>query len=227
MKKALCFVLFIFSSSFVTKAQHEYTGGIQTEIKPDFSFNKGWKLNGKITTRTLLFKGSSEESIKGISVFERSELEMIITKKIAQNSGVGFGYLIRDEEGVFKQRLIQQFSTSKKYSNSQLGHRFRFDETFMKEEASIFRFRYRISYERSLGAKSKENSKIYFSISNEYLPTLQNKELALEMRIFPAIGFKLNEKNKLELGIDYRIEELFTSSHKQLYLFNIAWLPSF
>lgn len=210
-----------------TKAQNKYFGGVQTEIKPSLSFDKGWKLNGKITTRTLFFEGFKGKDTQRMPVFERSELEVIMTKETSTNSGFGLGYLIRDEEGVLKQRLIQQFSTSRKYSYSKLGHRFRFDETFMKEENPIFRFRYRISYMQELGAKKKDDSKTYFSISNEYLPTLQDKNMELEMRIMPALGFILNECNKLELGIDYRIEELFTSSHKQLFLFNIAWLPSF
>lgn len=225
--KAFLFVVLFLFFSISVKGQHRYNGGVQTEIKPSFSFDKGWKVNGKITTRTLLFEGIKGEPTQWNSVFERSELEAILTKQVSTNSGLGLGYLIRDEEGVFKQRIIQQFSTSRKYSSSKLGHRFRFDETFMKEESPIFRFRYRISYIHELGAKKKDDSKTYFSISNEYLPTLQNKKMELEMRIMPALGFKLNERNKLELGIDYRIEELFTASHKQLFLFNVAWLPSF
>lgn len=224
MRAFFCIFLLI-GLCFSALAQHSYTGGVQTEIKPTVSFKKDWKLNGKITTRTLFFEGSSEESFKGISVFERSELEMIMTKDLSNKSSIGFGYLIRDEESDFKQRFIQQFSISKEATAFKYGHRFRFDETLQKDQDVIYRFRYRFNIEKAL---SKDNNKrTYFFVSNEYLPTLQGDDLSLETRVFPGIGFKLNEKNKVELGIDYRMEDLFTQSHKQIFLLNIAWKPSF
>lgn len=225
--KAFLAIFFLQLIFLVTLGQSSYTGGLQTEIKPTVSFEKGWKLNGKITTRTLLFEGSSEESIRSISVFERSELEMIMTKKVSQENAIGFGYLIRDEEGVFKQRLIQQFSMSKMASTFNYGHRFRFDETFQKDRDVIFRFRYRINFEKDIYTNPAKNKKTYFFAGNEYLPTLEGDDFMMEMRVFPGVGWKLNDKNKIELGLDYRMENLFTKSHAQVFLFNIAWLPSF
>lgn len=223
--KTLFYTFILVTISFNAWAQHSYTGGLQTEIKPTVSFKKYWKLNGKITTRTLFFEGTSVESFKGISVFERSELEMILTKDLSKKNSIGFGYLIRDEEGDFKQRFIQQFAVSKEATTFKYGHRFRFDETLQKGKDVIYRFRYRFSIEKSL---SKINDKkTYFFVGNEYLPTLQGDDFSLETRIVPGIGFKLNDKNKLELGIDYRMEDLFTQSHKQIFLLNIAWKPSF
>ena len=217
------FLTIAFSVSVL--AQHSYTGGVQTEIKPTISFKKDWTLNNKITTRTLLFEGSADEALRGISVFERSELEMILTKGLSETNDVGFGYLIRDEEGDFKQRLIQQFAISKKATSFKYGHRFRFDETFQKNTDIIYRFRYRFNIEKTLS--KKDNRKTYFFASNEYLPTLQGDDLTMEMRGFPGIGFQLNDKQKIEVGLDYRIEQLFTHSHKQLFLLHLAWKPSF
>lgn len=210
--------------SLAAIAQSSYTGGIHLEVKPSISFQNDWKLNGRLGSRTLFFEGSKTQSFTNITDYDRTELELVLTKKTSSSGSLGGGYLIRDQKGLTKHRLIQQFSIAKKYENLNLGHRFRFDETFQRSKSVLYRFRYRISIEKPLSSKS---NKTYFILNNEYIPSLQNKDFQMEMRLLPGLGYKLNESNKLEAGIDFRIENLFRKSHKQVYLFYLSWSPSF
>jgi hypothetical protein len=205
-------------------AQSSYTGGVQLEVKPTFSFQNDWKLNGRLASRTLLFEGSRTQSFTGISNYDRTELELVLTKKTSSSTSLGGGYLIRDQKSGIKHRLIQQFSISKKYEKLSLGHRFRFDETFQTGKATLYRFRYRIGIEKSL---NWNNGKMSFFLNNEYIPSLQNEMVKMEARLFPGLSYKVNENNKLDFGLDYRIENLFTKTNKQVYLLYLSWNPNF
>ncbi len=216
------FLLTIISLAAI--AQSSYTGGVQLEVKPNISFQNDWKLNGRLASRTLFFEGSRTQSFNSIADYERTELELILTKKTSSSISLGGGYLIRNQRGAIKHRLIQQFSVANKYNNLNLTHRFRFDETFQTNKSTLYRFRYRIGLDKPL---SRESGKMSFFLNNEYIPSLQNKEFELEIRLLPGIGYKLNENNKIEAGIDFRIENILKDSHKQIYLLYLSWSPSF
>lgn len=114
MKAVLVSVFFTLCSMWAI-AQSSYTGGVQLEVKPTFSFQNDWKLNGRIASRTLLFEGSSTQSFTGITNYDRTELELILTKKTSSSTSLGGGYVIRDQKAGIKHRLIQQFSISTTY----------------------------------------------------------------------------------------------------------------
>jgi hypothetical protein len=222
--RILILSVFLTFGSLVAIAQSSYTGGVHLEVKPSFSFKNNWKLNGRVGSRILFFEGSRDQSFNWISDYERTELELVLTKKASAATSWGGGYLIRNQKEKIKHRLIQQFSISNTYGSLNLGHRFRFDETFQKDEATEYRFRYRIGLEKPLQSK---NGKTYVFLNNEYIPSLQDKQFEMELRLLPGMGFRLNESNKLEAGIDFRVENLFKDSHKQVYLLYLSWSPSF
>lgn len=223
MKAVLVSVFFTLCSMWAI-AQSSYTGGVQLEVKPTFSFQNDWKLNGRIASRTLLFEGSSTQSFTGITNYDRTELELILTKKTSSSTSLGGGYVIRDQKAGIKHRLIQQFSISKKYEKLSLTHRFRFDETFQTGKATLYRFRYRIGIEKPL---NWNDGKMSFFLNNEYIPSLQNELVKMEVRLLPGLSYKLNEYNKLDFGLDYRTENLFTETNKQVYLLYLSWSPNF
>lgn len=225
--KALVVFIFSMTVSMAALAQNSYYGGLQLELKPSVAFQNDWKLSTKLSARHILFKGSETQPLYGVSIFNRAELELVMTKKVRKNLTLGAGYVIRDEEGYMMHRFIQQLSFSSDARNLSIGHRFRLDQSFYEDEGNAYRFRYRINFEKPLKKANGENKKSYLFVSNEYLPMLQDKKVEVETRLIPGIGFKLNDKNKLELGIDYRMERLFMANHKQRFLLNIAWLPSF
>jgi hypothetical protein len=66
-----------------------------------------------------------------------------------------------------------------------------------------------------------------FFLNNEYIPSLQNEMVKMEARLFPGLSYKVNENNKLDFGLDYRIENLFTKTNKQVYLLYLSWNPNF
>jgi hypothetical protein len=225
--KVIAVSLFLCANVLMTLAQSSYTGGVLLEIKPSLSFENDWKLRSKFGSRFLFFEGSDSQSFTPLADFERAELEFVLTKKVSPATSLGGGYLTRLQKGIVKHRLIQQFSISNERETFSLEHRFRFDETFQVNKANIYRFRYRFSFEKSLNQEVKKDKKTYFILYNEYIPSVQSGKYQMEIRILPGLGFKLNKDNKLEVGVDYRVEKLFTSTNKQIYLLYCSWSPQF
>jgi hypothetical protein len=225
--KVIVVSLILSLSVLIASAQSSYNGGVQLEVKPSFSFQNDWKLNSRLASRFLFFEGSDSQSFTTLADVERVELELISTKKVSSTMSLGGGYLVRVQKGAVKHRLIQQLSLSNEYETFSLAHRFRFDETFQVDKATTYRFRYRIGFEKPLNKKGNDDNSMYFILNNEYIPSVQDGQYNLEMRLLPALGFNLNNRNSLEVGLDYRVENLFTSTNKQIYLLYCSWSPKF
>lgn len=208
-------------------AQSGYKGGAMFQLKPDFSFENDWKLNTKLESRQVLFEGLNKDPFQGVSRYERSDLEMVLSKKLSPLYSVGAGYLIRLEDGIVTHRFIQQFSIAQSLLGMRVGHRFRTDETFEGSESTKYRLRYRIGMEKPLNGQEVDPGEFYLEFNNEYLQSLQNKDYDLEVRVLAAVGFNFSDMNKLALGVDYRVEKIFSKSNKQLAWLNAAWYISF
>ena len=111
---------------------------------------------------------------------------------------------LKDNE--FIHRFIQQYTYVKKYSSFRMAHRFSTDQTFVQEAPTEYRFRYRATLEIPLNGKSIDPKEFYLKINNEYLNAFEDREYDLEIRFSPLLDLKLNERNKLELGLDYRLD---------------------
>lgn len=224
--KAISIAFFFICYCMEAFAQSDYKGGVMFQLKPDFSFEKDWKLNTKLESRQLLFEGLNKDPFNSVFRYDRTDLEMVLSKKASASTSLGGGYLIRLENKSFIHRFIQQLSIAQNALGLRLGHRFRTDQTFEKENSPRYRLRYRLSAEKALNGQSVDPGELYLVANNEYLQTIQDKKYSLEIRVLAALGFNFSDKNKLEAGLDYRIEKLFLESTTQLTWFNIAWYIS-
>lgn len=218
-------LLFLILCSIRSYGQ-EYTGGFQLEIKPEVALKNGWKLQTKLSSRTYFFEGGKGDGFQWHTDYNRTELELVGVKKIGSIQSLGFGYLLRNQDGSNRHRLIQQFSTSSKAGSLTLGHRFRTDQTFQKSKDVLYRIRYRASFKKPFKAGNSQKESYWF-IRNEYLGNLQGGKGSMEIRAFPGVGFALTPKHALEIGLDYRLENLFGPPTKQVFLMGVAWIPSF
>lgn len=221
-KKNVSLCILLIALSVNALAQSSFTGGAHLEIKSSINFSKVWKLDARLGSRTLFFEGGPQQTTQTFINYERTELEMVLTGKSSSSLSLGGGYLIRNQNGNIKNRFIQQLAVANKYGDLKVGHRFRLDETFQKNKATLYRFRYRVGIEKSLSS-IRNNTYLFFN--NEYIPSVQKSDAQLEVRLLPGFGYQVDDWNKLEVGVDFRIEELFSRKHKQVYLFYVAWRP--
>src|SRR5690606_2164187 len=83
-------------------SQSSYSGGVQLEIKPTLTFQNDWKLSGRFGSRVVFIEGSSSQSFTTLTEYERTELELVLTKKASSTMSLGGGYLARLQKGIVK-----------------------------------------------------------------------------------------------------------------------------
>ena len=142
-----------------------------------------------------------------------TDLQTFIGRKLSPFVKVDLGYQYRLQEGENTHRPIQQVSILQRESFFRIGHRIRIDETFFKNAPLLFRARYRIKGQIPLDGQSLDPGENYLSISNELIYMIQSSEDDLENRLAVAYGFYIDDKNKFEVGLDYRTDDYLVQNH--------------
>lgn len=224
MKMLLIHIVLILIA-FSYKAQNTF----QTGILPSFNLNKkitdSWKLNLKIESRQQLKEYDYNTDIINNYNYILTDYSVNIVRKTGFNSSISGGYLLRFRNNQVHHRFTQQYSVVKKYERFRLAHRICFDETIIPT-STIYRGRYRITGEIPLNGYSIDNKETYLKINNEYVNSLNNSFYDLEIRIVPIIGYKISDKNKVETGFDYRINNFISSLPNHKLWFILGWYLS-
>ena len=224
--RAISFIfLFVGITSF-TFAQSRYRMGILPQLNFTKTLSKSWKLASKIEARQIISSGTFGQSNESTYTYERTDIAILASKKTDIGHSLSSGYMIRIRNQQLIHRLIQQYAIVSRFSNFRLGHRFSADQTFSSLDAPTFRFRYRITFDLPLNGQKPDAKESYFKINHEYLSILQAKELDLEIRLIPAYGYLISDQNKIEAGIDYRLDGIFNRRPRQNYWLYLAWYRS-
>ena len=209
----LCFNIFAQKNSF---------GSI-----PSLNLNKGfknnWHLNLKIESRNLFNDNIDSEIDSWRYKYLHSDYAVLTSKKIGLNNALAAGILFRFRDQKIYRRYIQQFTLIKKYTSFRMAHRFSLDQTRAQKEPLAYRFRYRVTLELPLNGTSVDSKEWYLKINNEYLNLLEDQTYNLEFRVVPLVGFKFSDKNKLESGLDYRLESLIEGNKINKLWLSLNW----
>ena len=193
----------------------------QLGILPAVNFNKklknDWSLNSRVETRLLVRRGTFDGDVDRSFNYVLTDLSLIAAKKFGLNSRYAFGYLLRLEEGDVQHRFIQQFTVVQKLSTFRLAHRFVTDQTFSPVQAPEFRLRYRITTEIPLNGESIDPREFYFRVNNEYLNSIQARAYDLEIRVVPLLGYEINDRCKVETGLDYRVNSFVANKTRHTF----------
>ncbi len=169
---------------------------------------KDYLLTFKLESRQIINEGESPFSSISFKQ-ERSDISAFIRKRVGFNSKLALGYMHRLQGKDLYHRWTQGLSLiyKKKYFN--LGHRFLCDQTYSKAESAKYRFRYRYTLELPFKGQEINTKEIFIKLGNEYISVWQD-EGDFEFRTLACIGYVLPSNTKLELGIDYRANQIFT-----------------
>lgn len=186
------------------------------------------KVNTKLENRFILYQNPYGDTGKR-SEYERTDIELVLTGTGGALDNFGAGYLIRrdDTNGAFLHRAIQQYSAAQEWGELLLAHRFRTDQTFEKAEAVQYRLRYRVSVEKPLDGQRVDPREYYLKFNNEYLGSLQDSEGNLEIRLLSSLGYNHSEEDQIEVGLDYRAENLIGDNTENLLWLTVGWYHSF
>ena len=222
MNKYLILILLLFVSfSNYIVAQSTYQIGILPSFTITKKTNANWKIGFNTQTRFAAYEGNFSDSDSFQENFDYilTDISALVNRKIGLNTSFSLGYLSRFRNTEQHNRFFQQFIISKKYNSLGLAHRFSTDQTFLPNQQTEFRGRYRIAFDKSLKGDKLNPKEFYLKLNNEYLISLQNRKWSNEIRVIPFLGYVFTDKSKAEIGIDYRISSLGNE-----FLSNNFWL---
>ncbi len=204
----------------LAQAQASHQLGLLPSINLNKKLPKDWSLNFKAESRQSLYRGGFDYE------YLLTDVALVAAKKIGINTSAAAGYLMRiDAEGV-RHRAIQQISFVKRYAGFRLSHRVSADQTFENGDAPEYRLRYRLSSEVPLQGLSLDPKEFFLKLSNEYLGSMQHDDLDLEIRAAAFIGYAISPKQKLELGLDYRLDSFIHGQARNRYWIGLNFYQS-
>jgi len=214
-------LLFCFLGYFV-----EAQSSFQTHFLPGINLSKSlennWKANLKVESRQQLSHSFHNDMPEEDYRYLFTDASILVSKKTGLNNSFAGGYLLRFGENEPAHRAIQQFTITRRYNAFRLGHRIVADETFSSNSAPVFRLRYRITPEIPLDGLALDPKEFYIKINNEYLQKLDSGVYDLEMRLAPFLGYELKDSNKMEAGVEYRIDSFLNGKPRNRLFFTVT-----
>lgn len=204
-------------------SQSEYQLGTLPSINVNKSLGSRWFINGQWQSRQAVVQGVINQGSESGFSYILNDFTFIAGRKVGLNNSVAGGMLFRFRDDQVIYRSIQQLNLVSRLSGLRLGHRVVTDQTFVDDESLTFRLRYRVASEIPLNGQSVDTKELYLKLSNEYLNAWQETSYEMEIRIIPIMGYVINTKNKIELGLDYRIGSVTGERPEQVYWLNIGW----
>ena len=201
----LCILLPLLSLK--VSGQKSYRAGTLPQINVNFGVAKNFKLNTKLESRQIFSEQKADERRSNQLRYERTDLALVLTRKLSATNTIGGGYLIRLEDGKLAHRLIQQFNYVRNLEMITVAHRFVTDETFRKSEPASYRLRYRLGMEKALNGRQIDPKEMYLKFNNEYLGIWADRSADLEIRGLLSLGYNATDDHKFELGVEYRVNE--------------------
>lgn len=225
MMRPLLFLLFL-PAVFTPRpgvAQQSYRAGILPQINLTAGMAHNWKLNLRLESRQIFSEGRFGESPAGDYRYERTDMAAVALRQTGVSSSAGAGYLLRLEDGQAIHRFIQQFSSVSRLGIFRTGHRISTDQTIRPDEAPEFRLRYRFSAEMPLQGEKVDPGEPYVKLNHEYLGILQGGAFDLEIRAVGVLGLNFSDRNKLEIGLDYRANTLLDGPARHQFWGYAGW----
>ena len=146
--------------------------------------------------------------------------------KFGSQQTLSAGYLWRSRPDTDHHRLMQQYSIVSRFPRFRLGHRLAADQTFRPNTPLEVRLRYRLSLELPLNGTQVDPGEWYLKINHEYLNAFQAQDYDLELRLIPVIGHLFSDRNKVETGVDWRVDRFIHKETRWTFWWAMAWYYS-
>ncbi len=213
--------LFLFLFAILPVRSQNFSAGILPEISLSYQWSEKIQQTVKIESMHEMYTPDSQEPRY---YYEQTDVQIFLEGRINPFIRVAGGYQYRFEgQGENAHRSIQQISFLQRKQGFRLGHRLRTDQTFVPSEAIQWRFRYRLSAEVPLQGQSLDDGEFYLKFSGEPIFSVHDAERELETRLSTSLGFLIHAGNKLELGPDYRLEDIMTKGAGHDLWMKLGW----
>lgn len=182
------------------------------EIYVSYQWDNKWRVTGQLESMQQGWEKHVGEDLTSQYKYIRTDLTLVLSYRLNPNWSLAGGTMFRALDNGMAYRTLQQISYATRGRSPRFGHRFRTDQTFADAEYTEYRFRYRFSFEVPLQGSSLDDDEWYWISSVEQLGSLERTNWDWEQRFLTSIGHYFDRKNKIEVGLDYRLAEFIQSS---------------
>lgn len=186
-------------------ASMRYRTGVLPQFNLSADLSDDWRLASKIESRQLLRAGVWGEEPQQTYEYVLTDASAVLTSRGGSLKGWSVGYMLRVADDL-THRALQQYSSTQQLGMGRIGHRFRSDQTWRKQNKTEFRFRYRLSLQVPLQGQQLDDGEFYLKVNQEQLLSIQGDETDIELRLIPMIGWRISDQVKWEIGLDYRLD---------------------
>ncbi|WP_158974593.1 DUF2490 domain-containing protein [Cellulophaga sp. L1A9] len=188
-------------------AQNNFTGYIEPQIAVNHKFSSIYGTNFSVGSRTYFYKEKGIElQTRQLDFAHFSELKVSSNQSIA----LGIQYRFRapfETEKENELRITEQYNHTFKPSAIRYGLRTRIEQR-IAPSLTTHRFRFRCAADMPLKGEKLDIGEPYFILSTESLLSIaKTKKPSYDQRFSSQVGYKLSTFTKLQIGLEYRIED--------------------
>jgi hypothetical protein len=185
----------------------------------------GWKWSEKTT---LVTGFESRIHFTDQLDYIRSELSLASSHRLSNGYSFSSGYLWIFGDNIQLHRTFHQISVNRNKGSYIVSHRWMIDGTFGQKVMPRFRARYRWTVVKPLAGLQVNDGEFYLKVNHEIIQDFKEASYDLELRWVPLLGYQWTKNNKLEGGLDYRINSWVNGSRaKQLFRSSLTWYRTF
>lgn len=204
--------------------------GLQLQYEPEFSYtwdlSSRWSSNIKAAVQNTFMQTSEEGATEGYQI-DYTQVQLFATYNLWTSTKLSGGYSFRfndllDASIGHEHRLMEQVAFLTFLEGRRIGHRIRTEQRF-REEGYINRWRYRVAYDMPLNGRRLDPGEKYLITSNEFLVSFNGIGSDGENRLYIGLGWFINDKRKLETGIQYRLGAIGTDHPENTLWFTTGY----
>lgn len=211
----VCFFLLL---GMVSYGQSDVSVGWLPKINLSSKLGATTKWVNSIETRELVYKDRIRFLHKLVDV------SSLISIKTDINQSLNLGYILRIEDRELVHRLFQQYNIVHNIASFKLGHRIGVEEHFPEKSKPFYRGRYRVSVQKALQGTKLDVHEFYIKFGHECVYHFNDK--SLEIRFSPYVGYQASKKDKVEVGVEYRANDLLADFNTHRFWFRTTWYIS-
>lgn len=206
--------LLLLITSVSVRGQENLTSYWQPQFAVNYQVAGAYSHNFAIANRNYVYENEDFTfRVKQLDFTHFSKLEIKDNQSIALGVMYRF-YNIRENE----LRFTQQYNVTHKPFAIRFGHRFRAQQR-ITNSLTTHRFRYRFALDFPLMGEKLNPGEPYFVGSFENLLSVAKQNSPeYDIRLVGQVGWELHSGMKLQIGVEYRIED-YTASVPEHILF--------
>ncbi|MBD3615559.1 MAG: DUF2490 domain-containing protein [Gracilimonas sp.] len=181
---------------------------------PELSYS--WKQSDRLGFTAKVSMFNSLRDLDNKSAVQYIEPTLTFSYSTSPRVKLGGGYYYRNSTPFlpgyqYEHRFLEQIGFISFIGDKRIAHRLRAEQR-VRSSSYQNRIRYRISYDFPLEGEKLDAGEKYFIVKNEMMSAFNKDAADAENRADIGLGWYFNEKQKFELGLQYRTQDIFSDS---------------